>query len=72
MPVATVVSTIEPEELIPDVEAANILHVQRATLADWRFKKRGPRYLKVGRFVFYRRSDISTWLAAQLRNSQVA
>jgi hypothetical protein len=46
-----VVSTIEPEELIAPTQAAKMLHVRPATLTDWRLKKRGPRYLKVGRFV---------------------
>jgi hypothetical protein len=72
MGASTAVSIIEPEELIAPAAAAKMLHLRPATLTDWRLKKRGPRYVKVGRFVFYRRADISAWLAAQLRNPKAA
>jgi hypothetical protein len=46
-------------------EAAAIIGVKPTTLAMWRHKGRGPRYLKVGRSCFYLESDIESWLAAQ-------
>ena len=39
-----------------------ILSVPIGTLSYWRTKKRGPRYVKVGRHVRYDLSDISIWL----------
>jgi hypothetical protein len=57
--------TIDPEELIPDGEAAKILYQRKQTLAAWRCEKKGPAYLKIGRRVFYRRADIGEWLAVQ-------
>jgi hypothetical protein len=46
-------------------EAATIIGVKPTTLAMWRHKGRGPRYLKIGRSCFYRESDIEAWLDAQ-------
>jgi hypothetical protein len=64
--------TIDPEELIPSSDAARLFHVKDATLTSWRNQKRGPAYLKVGRAVFYRRADLSEWLATQLRSPKAA
>jgi len=46
-------------------EAAVILGVKPTTLAMWRHKGKGLRYLKIGRSCFYRESDIETWLDEQ-------
>ena len=57
--------TIDPDELIASGHAAKLLRVKDTTLTAWRNQKRGPAYLKIGRSVFYRRSDLCEWLAAQ-------
>jgi len=67
---ASTVTSIDPDELIENAEAARILRILPQTLSVWRVEKRGPRFLKVGRRVLYRKSDVCTWLAAQL--SEVA
>lgn len=36
-----------------------------STLAHWRSEGRGPAYIKMGRRVAYRGSDLNEWLAAQ-------
>jgi hypothetical protein len=64
--------TIDPEELVPASEVARVLRQKLATLTTWRHEKRGPAYLKVGRKVFYRRSDIMLWLGAQRREPGTA
>lgn len=58
--------SIDPTELIADAEAAEILRQRTQTLAAWRCEKRGPPYVKIGRRIFYRRSDIAEWLGKQL------
>ena len=63
---------IDPEELIPDPEVEKILHQRPQTLAVWRSEKRGPAYVKIGRRVFYRRSDIAKWLGDQLHETKAA
>jgi transcriptional regulator with XRE-family HTH domain len=45
--------------------AAELIGVKPTTLSAWRHFGRGPRYLKIGRYCFYRRADIETWLDAQ-------
>jgi Helix-turn-helix domain len=63
---------IDPDELIQDIEAARLLHQKVQTLASWRCEKRGPAYIKCGRRVLYRRSDIAKWLGEQLREPTAA
>jgi hypothetical protein len=69
---AAPVASIDPAELIAATSAAKLLHVQPATLTCWRYEKRGPRFVKIGRSVFYRRTDLSEWLAGQLHEPQAA
>ena len=57
----------DPEDLVPESEAAPILGLQRATLATWRCQGRGPAFIKIGRRVFYRRRVLLDWIAAQER-----
>ncbi len=47
--------------LIPE-EVAKLLDVTDQTLALWRMEKRGPDYVKLGRNVFYRKSDVIQWI----------
>jgi predicted DNA-binding transcriptional regulator AlpA len=37
------------------------------TLVQWRYKGIGPKYVKVGKYVRYRWSDVEAWLASQER-----
>jgi hypothetical protein len=53
------------EDLIDESEAANLLHQLPRTLAVWRCERRGPRFVKLGRRVFYRRSDLRAYVLAQ-------
>lgn len=42
--------------------AAAYLDMRPGTLEIWRSTRRGPPYIKVGRSVRYRRSDLDAWL----------
>lgn len=42
--------------------AAKILHVSPRTLIRWRDLRKGPPFIKAGRRVLYRVSDIEAWL----------
>lgn len=54
----------ENDDLLSPREAAAMLHMAPATLAIWRCRKRYPLpYVKVGRKVLYRRSDLNAFLA---------
>lgn len=66
------VANVDPEELIGNDVAAKLIGVAPETLVQWRYQKRGPCFLKVGRLVWYRRADLSAWLAAQRRDPAAA
>jgi predicted DNA-binding transcriptional regulator AlpA len=69
---AAAITEVDPDELIENDRTAKLLGVQPSTLVTWRSERRGPVYLKVGRLVYYRRADIRTWLAAQMRDPEAA
>ena len=48
-------------------EAAALLKSNARTLERWRSTGTGPSFVKVGRRVAYRRSDLERWLAQQTR-----
>jgi len=43
--------------------------VSERTLQRWRLEGVGPKFLKLGRLVRYRKSDLESWSDAQLRSS---
>jgi predicted DNA-binding transcriptional regulator AlpA len=48
--------------LITIEQFAHALRVTEDTLASWRKDKVGPAYVKLGRGIFYRQSDILAWV----------
>ncbi|MFZ4808095.1 MAG: helix-turn-helix transcriptional regulator [Hyphomicrobiaceae bacterium] len=57
------------DELLPPEAVAAIASNSTITLARWRRDGTGPRFMKIGRRIFYRRSDVEAWLAAQVVGS---
>jgi hypothetical protein len=55
-------------DLLTIDEAAATLRTPVATLRYWRHLGAGPHSFKIGRRVFYRTSDLNTWLNAQHDN----
>lgn len=37
------------------------------TLADWRTKRTGPAYIRVGRLIRYRQTDLDAWLETRVK-----
>jgi predicted DNA-binding transcriptional regulator AlpA len=64
-------STAPPpvEPLLNTTQAAVVLGFNPSFLAKARLTGAGPRFLKIGRAVRYRRSDIDAWLADKGRMS---
>jgi predicted DNA-binding transcriptional regulator AlpA len=58
---------VDPNELIENEDAAKVLRVKPATLNTWRTHGYGPEFLKVGRRVLYRRSDVLAWIESRRR-----
>lgn len=55
--------TTEPDEALTAQEVARILRVTPAALRQWRYKRVGPPWIRLGKLVRYRRSDLTAWLA---------
>jgi excisionase family DNA binding protein len=47
-------------------EAAEYLRSSTSTLAKARMNKRGPTYVRIGRAVRYRQSDLDAWMSASV------
>jgi hypothetical protein len=45
-------------------EQAEYLRVSENTLTAWRYQEKGPRWVKVGRYIRYPRRDTQEWLDA--------
>ena len=56
------------DHLLTNDDLADELGVHPTTLAQWRLiAGRGPRFVKVGSSVRYRRSDVEKWLTERTR-----
>ncbi|TMQ76812.1 helix-turn-helix domain-containing protein [Candidatus Accumulibacter phosphatis] len=69
----TIQSIIEAtSELVDDKTAAEILGIKASTLCVWRSTGRyNLPFIKVGRSVRYRRSDLGAWLERRTRQTGV-
>lgn len=54
-------TTSSENRILTDVEVALRLGVSRFTVRSWRLKGFGPRFLKLGRAVRYRSSDVDEY-----------
>ncbi len=64
VPPPPTVDISEPKDLVGEVELASRLGVSRSTLQSWRYSRRGPRFVKIGRLVRYRVADVEAFLVA--------
>ena len=55
------------EDLLTTYAAAKLLKVSRQTLAIWRLRGVGCRYIKLGSRVLYSPSDVAAWLESNTR-----
>ncbi len=49
-------------DLLTEKEVQPLLRLQLKTLQQWRALKKGPRFTRLGRRVFYRRSDVERFI----------
>lgn len=52
----------ELDVLLTPEEVSELLHIPKKTLYQWSYSHTGPKTLKVGRHLRYRRSDVEAWL----------
>jgi excisionase family DNA binding protein len=55
--------------LLTQAEAARFLRLSERTLERLRVSGGGPKYVKIGRRVFYRQQDLEAWVADHLVGS---
>lgn len=65
-----------PDPLLSPASAAKYLGTEdvqfsTATLNWWRVKGRGPTFIKIGRRVFYRQSDLDAFINAGITEPEV-
>ena len=60
-----VATATRQQALMSAADLSALLGVEVKTLANWRCQAKGPKSLKVGRFVRYRMSDVEKWLAGR-------
>ena len=51
-------------ELLNEHQVAKFLQLSVASVRRWRLFRTGPKYLKIGAAVRYRREDVETWLSS--------
>lgn len=51
------------ERLLSEAELSELTGVPVPTLIDWRYRRKGPAFVKLGARVRYRESDVEAWLA---------
>lgn len=69
-PAQPVLSNVNCEDQLLDTpEAAGFLRMQTNTLEIWRWAGKGPKFLKFGRSVKYRLSDLRSYVNDSVRTS---
>src|SRR5699024_8176940 len=63
---------VTPDELMTAYAVADVLGLAAGTLANWRTLGLGPAYVKLGRRVRYRVSNINDWVSSQANESAVS
>jgi excisionase family DNA binding protein len=61
--------TIREAAALTTPEAAAYLNLRPATLEQWRWNGRGPKFCKIGRSCRYRQSDLDAFLDARVFTS---
>lgn len=52
------------DDLQTQERVSEVTGIPTGTLANYRYLGKGPRYIKIGKRVLYRRADVDAWLDA--------
>jgi predicted DNA-binding transcriptional regulator AlpA len=55
----------QSDRLVSKDEASRILGVGQRTMDKWRYERRGPQWVRIGRLCRYRVSDLYAWIDQQ-------
>lgn len=56
-------STTNPDKLLTQKEVKVITGLAESTLEQWRLRGKGPKFIKLGRLVRYRMSDLNAYIS---------
>lgn len=56
---------VERPVLLDTKAAAEYLSLAVPTLNTWRYLKRGPTFIRIGRLIRYRATDLNAWIESQ-------
>lgn len=54
-------SGVDHDKLLAEIQAADLLGMSSRTLQAWRGQGVGPPFIRAGRAIRYRRSDVMSW-----------
>ncbi|WP_141872071.1 helix-turn-helix transcriptional regulator [Microbacterium saperdae] len=54
------------QQVLTQDQLAHTLQIPARTLEDWRTRSYGPPFIRVGKRVRYRASDVDAWLSSQV------
>jgi Helix-turn-helix domain len=52
---------VDHDKLLTEIQAADLLRMSSRTLQAWRGQGVGPLFIRAGRAIRYRRSDVMSW-----------
>ena len=52
----------QPAEMLNDMQVADYLNMSVSTLRRWRLFRKGPKFVKIGSAVRYKRGDVESWV----------
>jgi predicted DNA-binding transcriptional regulator AlpA len=52
---------VDQDKLLTEIQAADLLRMSSRTLQAWRGQGVGPPFIRAGRAIRYRRSDVMSW-----------
>lgn len=63
------ISNNDPDILLTEAQTADHLSISMRTLQAWRVRGGGPVFIRAGRSIRYRRSDLLCWIEANAATS---
>ena len=60
----------DADALLTEAQAADFLNLSVRTIQAWRNKWAGPLYIRLGRTIRYRRSDLVAWIEKERRRAE--
>ena len=58
--------TVLDEPLLPEDVAARELNVKPQTMSSWRYRGVGPSYVRIGKLIFYKPSQLREYIEARV------